>query len=273
MKKILSVTWLLCMLLLFASCATDADTITVISREDGSGTRTAFLNLIGLEDITATAEVSQSTTVVMTSVENNAAAIGYISLGSLNNSVKTLKIGGVEATAENVKNGTYKISRSFYIATKGELDALTHDFISFILSDAGQAVVEDNGYVSVASGTSYTASNVGGSIIITGSSSVKPVMEKLIEAYTVRNPAAVIDLSQSDSGNGMVSVANGTCQIGLSSREVKESELAQGLTATAIAMDGIAVIVNKNNALSDIDIDTLAGIYSGTITAWSEIEE
>ncbi len=271
MKKFLSVVLLLCTVMLFASCATNSDTITVITREDGSGTRSAFLDLIELDDITPTAEVSQSTTVVMTSVENNASAIGYISLGSLNDSVKVLKINGVDATAENVKNGSYRISRPFNIATKGELDALTRDFISFIMSDKGQAVVEENGYVSVTAGSAYTASDIGGRIIITGSSSVKPVMEKLIEAYRALNPNATIDLSQSDSGNGMASVANGTCQIGMASREVKQSELDQGLKATAIAMDGIAVIVNKSNALSDIKVETLAGIYGGEITSWSKI--
>ncbi|MBQ9785421.1 MAG: substrate-binding domain-containing protein [Clostridia bacterium] len=278
MKKIISVTLALLLFVLaipsLASCAgADNDTITVITREDGSGTRSAFMELVGIESITKSAEVSQSTTVVMTSVEGNPSAIGYISLGSLNKSVKALKIDGVAATAANVKNGTYKISRPFNIATKGTLSAATADFISFIMSAEGQAVVEKNGYVSVGEGEHYTAKGISGKIVITGSSSVKPVMEKLKEAYVKLNPSVTIELMQSDSSNGMKSVADGLCDIGMASRELKDSEKASGLTPTAIAIDGIAVIVNKECPVSDLTVKQIADVYSGKITKWSEVQK
>ncbi|MBQ9773052.1 MAG: substrate-binding domain-containing protein [Clostridia bacterium] len=273
MKKIISVTLaILALTLTLASCGADTDTITVITREDGSGTRSAFMELCGIEEITKSAEVSQSTTVVMTSVEGNVAAIGYISMGSLNDTVKAVKIDGVAATAENVKNGTYRLSRPFNVATKGDLDAATADFLSFILSAEGQAVVEENGYVSVGNGEHYTAKGLSGKIAITGSSSVKPVMEKLKEAYLKINPNVTVDLMQSDSGNGMASVADGLCDIGMASRELKGSELEKGLNATAIAIDGIAVIVNKDCTISNLTVEQIAAIYSGKVTRWSELE-
>ncbi len=268
--------WILLMIAAVAcmsACRLDRNVITVITREDGSGTRAAFAAALGIEDITLTAEVSQSTTVVMTSVRQNDHAIGYISLGSLDDSVKALKIDGVAPTAENIKSGKYKISRAFHLVTRGELDPLTRDLIDFILSDEGQAVVEENGYVAVAGGRAYRASDSTGRIVITGSSSVKPVMEKLKEAYLAQNPRAVIDLSQSDSGNGMMSVANGSAQIGLSSRELRPNEVKKGLRDTVIAMDGIAVIVNRRVELESIASEALAGIYRGEITSWRDMEE
>lgn len=276
MKQTFSFVLVCCLLLSALSLPScfrrPQDTITVISREDGSGTRTAFMDLLGITDITLAAEISQSTTVVMTSVENNVAAIGYISLGSLNDSVKALSIDGVAATATNVKNGTYPISRPFNIATKGEPDPLTADFIAFITSREGQAVVEANGYIGSGTSNAYTPSILEGKIVITGSSSVKPVMEKLKEAYLQYNPSARIDVMQSDSGNGMSSVADGLCDIGMASRELKENELKKGLTPTAIAIDGIAVIVNRDCTLSNLTREQLAAIYQGEITTWSALQ-
>ncbi|MBQ7336249.1 MAG: substrate-binding domain-containing protein [Clostridia bacterium] len=274
MKKVLSVLLALVAVLALASCSgANNDKITVITREDGSGTRGAFMELFEIEEIIATAEVSQSTTVVMTSVSTNPSAIGYISLGSLDGSVKALKIDGADASVENIKNGSYKISRPFNVATKGELSALASDFLAYILSEEGQKVVEDNGYVTVGNNGAYSGGNMTGKIVITGSSSVKPVMEKLKEAYMALNPDAEISLMQSDSSNGMKSVADGLCDIGMASRELKSSELEQGLDATSIAIDGVAVIVNKDSGVTDLTSEQIRKIYSGEITLWSELAQ
>ncbi|MBQ8310916.1 MAG: substrate-binding domain-containing protein [Clostridia bacterium] len=271
MKKTVSVILALLILLACISCGSaNDDQITVITREASSGTRGAFVDLFGIEEIIATAEVTQSTTVMMTSVETNASAIGYISLGSLNDSVKALKIDGVEASVANIKNGSYKVCRPFNIATMGERNTLTEDFIKFIMSTEGQAVVEENGYMSKGNNGTYTAANTNGKIVVAGSSSVKPLMDKLKEAYVALNPNAIVDIMQSDSSAGMASVADGLCDIGMASRELKSSELEKGLTALAIAMDGIAVIVNKNASVSNLSAEQVKSIYTGEITLWSE---
>ena len=265
-----------------ASCAAkgfDKDgAITVISREKGSGTRSAFIELFGLEvddeDKTVeTADITDKTNVMMTSVSQNANAIGYISLGSLNDSVKALKIDGAAATVENIENGSYKISRPFNIATKSDLSETAKDFVDFILSDEGQKVVEDNGYIPVASTGAYSGSKPSGKISIGGSSSVTPVMEKLKEAYNAVNPNATIEINMTDSSSGMTSAAEGVCDIGMASREVKQSELDKGLVSTTIATDGIAVIVNNENTYDDLTADQVRRIYIGEITTWSALEE
>ena len=235
--------------------------ITVVSREDGSGTRGAFIELFEIEEknaegnkvdnTIASAEITNSTSVMMTTIAGNDMAIGYVSLGSLNDTVKAVKIDGTEATTENVKNGTYKVSRPFNIATKEGLSEQAQDFIDFILSDEGQAVVEDAGYISEGSNGSYTASGKSGKITVAGSSSVTPVMEKLKEAYRALNPDVTIEVQQSDSTTGMTSTIEGVCDIGMASRALKDSEIAEGLKEQAIALDGIAVIVNKNNSVVD----------------------
>ncbi|MBM6828196.1 substrate-binding domain-containing protein [Anaerotignum lactatifermentans] len=255
--------------------------ISVVSREDGSGTRGAFIELFGIEAeneagekvdyTTQTAEITNSTAVMMTTVAGNKNAIGYISLGSLDDSVKALKIDGADATVENIKSGTYKVSRPFNIATKADLSDVASDFITFILSDEGQAVVEENGYISEGSAGTYTASGMSGKIVIAGSSSVTPVMEKLKEAYIALNPDVTIEVQQNDSTTGMTSVAEGGCDIGMASREVKDSELEKGLQPTTIALDGIAVIVNQENSISDMTSETVKSIFTGEITDWSEI--
>ncbi|MCI7657372.1 substrate-binding domain-containing protein [Anaerotignum sp.] len=261
--------------------AAKSGAISVVSREDGSGTRGAFIELFGIEEkndagekvdlTTDMAEITNSTAVMMTTVAGNPNAIGYISLGSLNDSVKALKIDGAEATAENIKNGTYKVARPFNIATTADVSEAASDFITFILSDEGQVVVEENGYISQGSAGAYTASNMSGKIVIAGSSSITPVMEKLKEAYIALNPNVTIEIQQNDSTTGMTSVAEGTCDIGMASRELKDSELEKGLQPTVIAMDGIAVIVNQENTVSDMTSDTVKAIFTGATTDWSEV--
>lgn len=261
--------------------AAKSGAISIVSREDGSGTRGAFIELFGIEEkndagekvdlTTDMAEITNSTAVMMTTVAGNPNAIGYISLGSLNDSVKALKIDGAEATAENIKNGTYKVARPFNIATTADVSEAASDFITFILSDEGQAVVEENGYISQGSAGAYTASNMSGKIVIAGSSSITPVMEKLKEAYIALNPNVTIEIQQNDSTTGMTSVAEGTCDIGMASRELKDSELEKGLQPTVIAMDGIAVIVNQENTVSDMTSDTVKAIFTGATTDWSEV--
>lgn len=261
--------------------AAKSGAISVVSREDGSGTRGAFIELFGIEEkndagekvdmTTEMAEITNSTAVMMTTVAGNPNAIGYISLGSLDDSVKALKIDGAEATAENIKNGTYKVARPFNIATKADVSEVASDFITFIMSDEGQAVVEENGCISQGSAGAYTASGMSGKIVVVGSSSITPVMEKLKEAYIALNPDVTIEVQQNDSTTGMTSVAEGTCDIGMASRELKDSELANGLQPTVIAMDGIAVIVNQENTVSDMTSDTVKAIFTGATTDWSEV--
>ena len=256
-------------------------TITVVSREDGSGTRGAFIELFGIEEkndagekidnTTDTAEITNSTAVMMTTVAGNDNAIGYVSLGSLNDSVKALSIDGVEASAENIKNGTYAVARPFNIATGKEVSEVTKDFISFILSKEGQAVVTDNKYIAVNDAAeSFVSDGSSGQIAVGGSSSVSPVMEKLIEAYKSVNPNASIDLQTSDSTSGMTGAMDGTFDIGMASRELKDEEAAQ-LTGTVIALDGIAVVVNPANTIDDLSMDQIKSIYVGDITDWSDL--
>lgn len=262
--------------------APGAGAITVLSREDGSGTRGAFIELFGIEqkdadgnkvDMTIdTAEITNSTSVMMTTVSGNKGAIGYVSLGSLGDDVKAVLVDGAEATADNVKSGTYKVARPFNIATKGDPDGLAKDFIDFILSDEGQEVVEENGYVSQGSTGAFEGALPEGKITVGGSSSVTPVMEKLKEAYVELNPNAVIEVQQSDSTIGMTSTIDGAYDIGMASRELKDSEAAE-LNGITIAMDGIAVIVNKENTLDDISSEDVLRIYTGEITDWSELAQ
>lgn len=259
------------------------DSISVLTREEGSGTRGAFIELFGIEqkdadgkkvDHTITsAESTNSTSVMLTTVQGNKAAIGYVSLGSLDETkVKAIKIDGNSATAENVKSGEYKIARPFNVATKGDATGVASDFLTFILSEDGQKVVEDNGYISQGNNGKYTASNQSGKITVGGSSSVTPVMEKLKEAYVKLNPNVTIDVQQSDSTSGMTGTKDGVYDIGMASRELKDSEKEAGLVPTVIAMDGIAVIVNKDNAVENITSEQILKIYTGEITLWSEVK-
>ncbi|MBQ7758504.1 MAG: substrate-binding domain-containing protein [Anaerotignum sp.] len=256
--------------------------ITVVSREDGSGTRGAFIELFGIEEkndagekidmTTDMAEITNSTAVMMTTVAGNTNAIGYVSLGSLDDSVKVLSIDGVEATVDNIKNGTYSVARPFNIATGAEVSEVTQDFINFILSEEGQAVVEENGYISQGNNGAFESTMAEGKIIVAGSSSVTPVMEKLKEAYLAINTNASIEVQQSDSTTGMTSTMEGMCDIGMASRELKDSELEAGLTPTVIAMDGIAVVVNHENAVSGLTSAQVKDIFTGAVTDWAEVQ-
>lgn len=293
MKKILSLG-LAALMTVFAltGCGADSndggtgtgtDAISVLTREEGSGTRGAFIELLGIEEKNAdgkkvdktidTAETTNSTSVMITTVQGNKAAIGYISLGSLDKSkVKALKVDGAEAAADNVKSGEYKVARPFNIATKGDATGVASDFIKFILSADGQAVVEKNGYISEGNTGAYKASGQKGKITIGGSSSVTPVMEKLKEAYVKVNPDVTIDVQQNDSSSGMKGAIDGIYDIGMASRDVKDSEKEAGLNSIKIALDGIAVIVNKDNTLDAITSEQIKNIYTGSLTKWSEIK-
>ena len=280
MKKILAMV--LAMLLVIGSACAVAEEINVISREDGSGTRGAFIELFGIEQkdengnkvdyTTDEADITNSTSVMMTSVSGNPSAIGYISLGSLNETVKALAIDGVEASVENIKAGTYTVARPFNIATQAEVSEAAQAFIDFILSAEGQAVIEANGYIAVVEDApAFAGSSIEGKVVVAGSSSVTPVMEKLKEAYEAINPNANIEVQQSDSTTGMNNAIEGVCDIGMASRAVKDSEIEAGLTSTTIAMDGIAVIVSNDNATEGLTKDQVRGIYMGEITDWSEV--
>ena len=255
--------------------------VTIVSREDGSGTRGAFIELFGIEDeidgekvdmTTQEAQITNSTSVMMTTVAGDDYAIGYVSLGSLNDSVKAVKIDGAEATAENIKSGTYKVSRPFNIATKEGADsAVAKDFINFILSEEGQKVVADNGYISLDEAKPYEGSAPEGKAVVGGSSSVAPVMEKLIEAYKTVNDKAEIELQSTDSTTGMTSAIDGSYDIGMASRELKDTETSEGLVPQVIATDGIAVIVNKNNTTDELSSDQVKSIYTGEALTWDEV--
>ena len=251
--------------------------IHVVSREDGSGTRGAFVELTGVEDdngdnTTVEAEIANRTDAVLTTVAGNEAAIGYVSLGSLNDTVKAVTVDGVEATVDNVKSGTYTLSRPFNIATKGEPTGVAADFIGFIMSADGQAIVGED-YITVNDNAeAFTSDGSSGQITVGGSSSVSPVMEQLIEAYEAVNPNAKIELQTSDSTSGMTGAMDGTFAIGMASRELHEDEAGQ-LTAQAIAMDGIAVIVNPANTVDNLTMDQIRSIYVGETTDWSEVAE
>ena len=257
--------------------------ISVYSREDGSGTRGAFIELFGIEQkndagekidyTTVEAIITNSTDVMMTSVAGDTYGIGYVSLGSLNETVKAVKIDGVEATVDNIKAGTYTVARPFNIATAGEVSDVAQDFIGFIMSAEGQAVIEGKGYISVAGETAFESNGAAGKIVVGGSSSVSPVMEKLIEAYKAINTSAEIELQTSDSSTGMSQAADGTLDIGMASRDLKDSEKEAGLTGTTIAMDGIAVIVNLENPVEDLSSEAVKAIFMGETTEWSKVTE
>mgnify|MGYP003245495593 FL=1 len=254
--------------------------ISVISREDGSGTRGAFIELFGVEEkndagekvdnTTVDAQITNNTSVMMSTVAGNQYAIGYISLGSLNDEVKALKIDGAEASAENVENGSYKVSRPFNIAYKGELSDVAQDFVDYIMSSDGQKIVSDNGYVTVSENAAYSGKKPSGKISVAGSSSVSPVMEKLAEAYQKVNTNAKVEIQTSDSSAGMQSAMGGTCDIGMASRDLKDEEKST-LKVETIAKDGIAVIVNNANTCDDLTLDQVKSIYTGETTVWSDI--
>ena len=257
--------------------------ITVVSREDGSGTRGAFVELFGIEEkidgekvdmTTEEASITNSTSVMMTTVEGDENAIGYISLGSLNETVKALKIDGSEATAENVADGSYKVARPFNIVTGEKLSETAQDFIDYIMSEEGQQIVEDTGYIKAdTEAEAYAGEGASGKVVVAGSSSVTPVMEKLKEAYEEVNPDVTIEVQQSDSTTGINFAAEGSCDIGMASRDLKEEEESLGLTPLVIARDGIAVVVNTTNEIEDMTSEQVKAIFTGEVTEWEELAE
>ena len=256
--------------------------ITVNTREDGSGTRGAFTELFGIieevdgEEVDMTtqgAKVTNSTSVMMQTVAKDVNSIGYISLGSLDESVTAVKIDGVEATAENVANGTYKVSRPFNIATKEGLSDAAQDFVNYIMSAEGQQVIEDEGCIKADdAAAAFTSNGASGSVTVAGSSSVTPVMEKLVEAYQAVNPNVTIEVQESDSTTGMQNAIDGLCDIGMASRDLKDSETGAGLTGTVIAQDGIAVIVNNDSGITELTSDQVKQVYLGEITQWEDLK-
>ena len=259
------------------------DNITAVSREDGSGTRGAFIELFGIEEkdedgnkvdkTTSSVQITNSTSVMMTTVAENKAAIGYISLGSLNDTVKAVKIDGAEASVDTVKDGSYKIVRPFNIITKDKLSEQAQDFENFIMSAEGQKIVEDNGYIKVdEKAEAFKSNGAKGKVVVGGSSSVTPVMEKLKEAYSKLNKDVKIEVQQSDSTTGVTNAIEGTCDIGMASRELADSEAKKGVKATVIAQDGIAVIVNKDSDVDELTSDQVKAIYTGETTKWADIK-
>lgn len=289
-RKILAAAMAALMLMSLAACGNRTDgeagfdassQIGVISREDGSGTRGAFVELFGVEQkneagekidyTTPSAVITNSTSVMMTTVAGDEYAIGYISLGSLNDTVKAVRIDGAEASAENIENGSYAIARPFVLATREELSAEARDFVSFILSAEGQAIVADNGYIAVEDTGAYESTVESGRVVVAGSSSVTPVMEKLQEAYEAANPGVTVEVQQSDSSTGVAYAIDGSCDIGMASRELKDSELEKGAVPTVMAMDGIAVIVNNASPVEELSAGQVRSIFTGEVTEWAEI--
>lgn len=256
--------------------------ISVYSREDGSGTRGAFVELFGIEQedasgekvdmTTPTAAITNSTAVMMTSVAGDPSAIGYISLGSLDDTVKAVSVDGVTPTADAVKDGSYAIARPFNIVTKGDLSEPAADFFAFIMSAEGQAVVTDNNYIAIDDAAAPFATNgAGGKVVVAGSSSVTPVMEKLAEAYQAANPQVTVEVQQSDSTTGVNMALDSTCDIGMASRDLKDSETGAGAEGTAIALDGIAVIVARQSTVDDLTAQQVCDIYTGSVTNWADV--
>ena len=266
-----------------AGSSSKSQTITVVSREDGSGTRGAFIELFGIEEKDASgkkvdnttddATITNSTEVMMTTVAGDEAAIGYTSLGALNSSIKALQVDGAEATAANVKSGTYKISRPFNIATKEDLSDAAQDFEDFILSTEGQKVVEDNKYIPLDDVSDYKSNGASGKVVVAGSSSVSPVMEKLVEAYSKANTNIQVDVQTTDSTTGVSSTVEGSYDIGMASRDLKDDETSQGVEGKTIAKDGIAVVVNNDNSVDELSTDQVKSIFTGETTSWSDVSK
>lgn len=284
-KKLVGIAVSACVIFsAFTSCTEEKwnknSSINVLSREDGSGTRGAFIELFGVEKknaqgkkvdyTTDEASITNSTAVMLTTVAGNKYAIGYVSLGSLSSSVKAVKIDGVSATVDNINNGSYKIARPFNVAVRNNLSNVAQDFLNYILSSDGQDIIAANKYIKVPAANSYNASGISGKIVVAGSSSVSPVMEKLIEAYKALNPSVQIELQTSDSTTGVINAIDGTCDIGMASRALKDSEKEKGVREVTIAIDGIAVIINNDNPVESLKKSDVEGIFTGKINSWSE---
>ena len=251
--------------------------INVVSREDGSGTRGAFIELMGIEQevdgqkvdmTTLDAQITNSTAVMMTTVSGDEYSIGYISLGSLDDSVKAVQVDGVDATTDNVASGEYTVARPFNVITGAEVSDVAQDFLNYIMSDEGQAIVSDGGYIPVSEGA-FESNGATGTITVAGSSSVSPIMEELAEAYEAVNTGATVEVQTSDSTTGVTSAMEGTCDLGMASRALHDDET--GVTATTIANDGIAVVVNNGNPVTNLTSDQIMQIFTGEITDWSSL--
>ncbi len=287
MKKILALTLCVVMAIaVFTGCGnnnadskTDGAPITVISREDGSGTRGAFTELMGImvddvDNTTTSAEISQSTSVVLTTVAGNKNSIGYVSLGSLNDAVKAVKVDGVDATVENIKGGSYAASRPFLVVTNDKLTDVSKDFIKFILSKQGQDIIAEEGYITIDDNAAdyETQKGISGKIVLAGSTSVSPVMQKLADAYKAIYSDVTLEIQQTGSGAGITSTIEGACDIGMSSRDLKPEETAEGIEGITIAMDGIAVVVNNENSVEDLTSEQIRQIFTGEVTDWSQVK-
>ena len=287
MKKILALTLCVVMAIaVFTGCGnnnadskTDGAPITVISREDGSGTRGAFTELMGImvddvDNTTTSAEISQSTSVVLTTVAGNKNSIGYASLGSLNDTVKAVKVDGVDATVENIKGGSYAVSRPFLVVTNDKLTDVSKDFIKFILSKQGQDIIAEEGYITIDDNAAEyeTQKGISGKIVLAGSTSVSPVMQKLADAYKAIYKDVTLEIQQTGSGAGITSTIEGACDIGMSSRDLKPEETAEGIEGITIAMDGIAVVVNNENSVEDLTSEQIRQIFTGEVTDWSQVK-
>ena len=287
MKKILALA--LCIVMaaaVFTGCGSknsngeaDGAPITVISREDGSGTRGAFTELMGVmvddvDNTTTSAEISQSTSVVLTTVAGNKNSIGYVSLGSLNDTVKTVKVDGVDATVENIKGGSYAASRPFLVVTNDKLTDVSKDFIKFIISKQGQDIIAEEGYITIDDNAAdyETQKGISGKIVLAGSTSVSPVMQKLADAYKAIYSDVTLEIQQTGSGAGITSTIEGACDIGMSSRDLKPEETAEGIEGITIAMDGIAVVVNNENSVEDLTSEQIRQIFTGEVTDWSQVK-
>lgn len=269
---------------MLTSCGGSSDKITVISREDGSGTRGAFVELTGVEEkdssgnksdkTTTSALICKSTDVVLTQVKGDKNAIGYISFGSMNDTVKALKVEGVEANTKNIESGDYKIVRPFNIVVKDKLSDAAQDFENYIMSSDGQKIIADNKYIEIdKSAKAYASNSAKGKVVVGGSSSVTPVMQKLAEAYKKANSGVTVEVQQSDSTTGVTNATDGSCDIGMASRDLTDDEKSKGVKSVAIARDAIAVIVNSNNSISDITLDGIKSIYTGKTTSWADISK
>ena len=284
-KKLVGIAVSACVIFsAFTSCTEEKwnknSSINVLSREDGSGTRGAFIELFGVEKknaqgkkvdyTTDEASITNSTAVMLTTVAGNKYAIGYVSLGSLSSSVKAVKIDGVSATVDNINNGSYKIARPFNVAVRNNLSNAAQDFLNYILSSDGQNIIAANKYIKVPAANSYSASGISAKTVVPGSSSVSPVLEQLLEAYTASNPSVQIELQTSDSTTGVINAIDGTCDIGMASRALKDSEKEKGVREVTIAIDGIAVIINNDNPVESLKKSDVEGIFTGKINSWSE---
>ena len=275
MKKLFAIVLALALTCAVAFAA--EGTITVMSREDGSGTRGAFVELTGVEQddvdmTTVDAVITNSTAVMLTSVSGDPNAIGYVSMGSLNETVKAVSVDGNAATVEGIKDGSYTLARPFVVTTYGEVGEIAQDLLNYIMSAEGQAIINEEGYIAINDAAeAYTAAGVSGEITVGGSSSVTPVMEKLAEAYMALNPDVTVVVQQSDSTTGVTGTIEGTVDLGMASRDLKAEEEEQGVVGTTIAMDGIAVIVNLENDTENLTTEQIMNIYTGAITDWSEL--